>query len=173
MPSSSVGKSCTRTGGGVPFGCHSRPAFLKFPTSSFFFVSTEIRVTATDRGGSSATQSFTVTVVATTTSFTDHPIQPGVTPVKAIHCTELRMRIDALRRGAGLAAFSWTDPVLMAGVTSIRRMHLLELRQALAEAYGAAGRTAPRWADPLPALATAPIRGAHLMELRAAVVALE
>ena len=42
LPSASVGKSCTRTGGGVPFGCHSRPAFLKFPTSSFFFVSTEI-----------------------------------------------------------------------------------------------------------------------------------
>ena len=27
-----------QTAGGVPFGCHSRPPFLKFPTSSFFFV---------------------------------------------------------------------------------------------------------------------------------------
>ena len=26
----------------VPFGRHSRPLFLKSPTSSFFFVSTEI-----------------------------------------------------------------------------------------------------------------------------------
>ena len=38
-----------------------------------------IRVTATDRGGLSATQSFTVTVSTTVSgSFTDDPIQPGV-----------------------------------------------------------------------------------------------
>ena len=36
------GKSCTRTASGVPVGCHSCPAFLKSPTNSFFFVSTEI-----------------------------------------------------------------------------------------------------------------------------------
>ena len=30
------------TAGGVALGCHSRPAFEKFPTSSFFLVSTEI-----------------------------------------------------------------------------------------------------------------------------------
>src|ERR1035437_4007660 len=35
-------KSCTRTSSGEPFGRHSRPAFLKSPTNSFFFVSTEI-----------------------------------------------------------------------------------------------------------------------------------
>src|SRR6476660_844602 len=35
-------KSCTRTSSGAPFGRHARPAFLKSPTSSFFFVSTEI-----------------------------------------------------------------------------------------------------------------------------------
>src|SRR3954449_3641348 len=41
-PSSLIKKSCTRTASGVPFGRHSRPAFLKSPTSSFFLVSTEI-----------------------------------------------------------------------------------------------------------------------------------
>jgi hypothetical protein len=35
-------KSCTRTASGWPVGRHARPAFLKFPTNSFFFVSTEI-----------------------------------------------------------------------------------------------------------------------------------
>jgi len=35
-------KSCTRTASGELFGRHSRPAFSKSPTSSFFFVSTEI-----------------------------------------------------------------------------------------------------------------------------------
>ena len=133
-----------------------------------------IRVTATDPGGLSATQSFTVTVSTTVSgSFTDDPLRPGVTPVKAVHFTELRTRIDALRSAAGLPRFSWTDPVLRAGVTRVRRVHLLELRSALAEAYGAAGRAAPRWTDASPASGSTPIRARHVTELRAAVLALE
>ena len=133
-----------------------------------------IRVTATDPGGVSAIQSFTVTVSTTVSeSFTDDPLQPGVTPVKAVHFTELRTRVDVVRSAAGLPRFSWTDPVLRAGVTPVRRVHLLELRSALAEAYGAAGRAAPRWTDASPAAGSTPIRAAHLTELRAAVLALE
>ena len=133
-----------------------------------------IRVTATDPGGLSAIQSFTVTVSTTGSgSFTDDPLQPGVTPVKAVHFTELRTRIDALRSAAGLSRFSWTDPVLRAGVTPVRRVHLLELRAALAEAYRATGRAAPRWTDASPGSGTTPIRAAHVTELRAAVLALE
>ncbi len=133
-----------------------------------------IRVTATDPGGLSAIQSFTVTMSTTVSvAFTDDPLQPGVTPVRAVHFTELRTRIDALRSAAGLLRFSWTDPVLQVGVTRVRRVHLLELRAALAEAYGAAGRAAPRWTDASPAAGSTPIRAAHLTELRAAVLALE
>ena len=133
-----------------------------------------IRVTATDPGGLSAIQSFTVTVSTTVSgSFTDDPLQPGVTPVKAVHFTELRTRIDALRAGTGLRRFAWTDPVLRAGVTPVRRVHVLELRQALAEAYSASGRAAPRWTDASPAAGTIPIRALHVTELRAAVLALE
>ena len=133
-----------------------------------------IRVTATDPGGLGATQAFTVTVSRMVRgSFTDDPIQPGETPVKAVHFTELRTRIDALRSAAGLPRFSWTDPVLLAGVTWVRRVHLLELRSALAEAYRAAGRAAPRWTDAAPAPGSIPIRALHVTELRAAVLALE
>ena len=132
-----------------------------------------IRVAATDPGGLSATQVFTVTVAAMRVPFTDDPIMPGVTPIKAVHFTELRTRIDALRSAGGLARFSWTDPVLRPGVTRVRRVHLLELRQALAEAYSAAGRAAPRWTDASPAAGSTPIRAAHVTELRAAVLALE
>ena len=133
-----------------------------------------IRVTATDPGGLSATQMFTVTVgPAATAPFSDDPIVPGLTPVRAVHFTELRTRIDALRSAAGLARFSWTDPALRAGETWVRRVHLLELRAALAEAYGAAGRAAPRWTDASPTAGSTPIRAAHVTELRAAVVALE
>ena len=133
-----------------------------------------IRVTATDPGGLSAIQSFTVTVSMTVSgSFTDDPLQPGVTPVKAVHFTELRTRIDALRSSVGLTRFSWTDPVLRAGETRVRRVHLLELRAALSEAYGAAGRAAPRWTDVSPSAGSTPIRALHVAELRVAVLALE
>ena len=111
--------------------------------------------------------------VRVTAPFTDDPIVPGVTPVRAVHFTELRLRIDVLRREVGLAPFNWTDPTLRAGVTPVRRVHLLELRAALAEAYGAAGRPAPRWTDASPAAGTTPIRAVHVTELRAAVLALE
>ncbi len=100
--------------------------------------------------------------------FADHPLERGVTPVRAIHFRELRARIDALRVGEGLGAFAWTDPALTAG-TPVRSVHLTELREALAEAYAAAGQTAPAWTDAGPAGATV-IRAAHLMELRAAVL---
>ena len=110
---------------------------------------------------------------ASATQFTDHPIERGATPVRAIHFLELRARIDALRAAAGQPAFQWTDPVLAPGVTTIRRVHLTELRAALAEAYSAAGRAAPPYADPLITAGATGIRAAHLMELRAAVAALE
>ncbi|MDE0002429.1 MAG: M60 family metallopeptidase [Rhodospirillaceae bacterium] len=132
-----------------------------------------ITVTATDAGGSNtaATQTFTVEVVRV--AWTDDPIRPGVTVVKAVHFTELRSRIDGLRQAAGLQRFAWTDPVLTAGATPIRLLHLLELRTALVEAFTGASRTVPDWTDPVPVAGTTPMRAAHLVELRAAVMALE
>ncbi len=131
-----------------------------------------IRVSATDPGGQSAARSFTV-AVRRSAPFTDDPLRPGVTPVRAVHFTELRTRIDGLRRAAGLGPFAWTDPVLTPGETPVRLVHLLELRETLAEIYAAAGRAAPRWTDAAPAAGTTLIRAAHLTELRAAVMALE
>ena len=129
--------------------------------------STLVTVTATDPGDLSATQSFRVRVTA---PFTDDPLVPGITPVKAVHFTELRTRIDVLRREVGLARFGWTDPVLRAGVTPVQLAHLLELREALAAAYVEAGRAVPRWTDAAPVGGTTPIRAVHLTELRSAVI---
>ena len=133
---------------------------------------TTIGVTATDPGGLSAAGSFTVTVARPGT-FTDDPLRPGSTPVRAVHFVELRARIDALRRREALTPFAWTDPVLTPGVTPVRLAHLLELREALATAYAAAGRGAPVWADAAPTAGATLVRAAHLTELRAAVIALE
>ena len=132
-----------------------------------------IRVTATDPGRLSATQSFRATVGTLPAPFTDDPIRAGVTPIRTVHFTELRMRIAALRAAVGLAPFRWMDPTLRAGVTRVRLAHLLELREALGAVYSTTGRPVPRWTDAVPAAGSIPIRAAHVTELRAAVVALE
>jgi hypothetical protein len=102
--------------------------------------------------------------------FTDDPLTPG-TPIKAVHLTELRSRIDAVRSAKGLPAFSW-GPAPTAGVSLIRAQDVLDLRQALREAYVAAGMTPPSYTPPDPAIG-APIRASHIAELRAAVKAIE
>ena len=130
------------------------------------------RRAGTDAGGSdtSAAQRFEVRVLQ---PFTDEPIVAGETPVRAVHFTELRTRIDALRSSAGLRRFAWMDPVLRAGVTPVRLVHLTELRSALAGAYAAVGRSVPPWTDAAPVGGATSIRAVHLMELRAAVLRLE
>ena len=136
------------------------------------FGSATITVTATDPGARSAVQRFVVTVAARAT-FTDHPIVPGTTPIRAIHFTELRDRIDALRRRGGLPTFRWTDPRLVAGVTPVRRVHLTDLRSALDAVYDAAGRPRPAYADAPVEAGTTSIKAVHIMELRAAVLRVE
>ena len=50
--------------------------------------------------------------VSALAGWTDHPIRPGVTSIKAAHFDELRERIEALRAREGLPPARWTDPVL-------------------------------------------------------------
>ena len=110
---------------------------------------------------------------ASPTVFMDDPIEPGVTPVRAIHFLELRARIDTLRAGAGLPAYGWTNPMLIPGVTPVGRVHLTELRTALSEAFVAAGHPAPAYAHAPVTAGTTVIGSVHMTELRAAVAALE
>ena len=134
-----------------------------------------VTVTARDSGGLTATQSIGVTVRAAggAGEFTDDPVVPGVTPVRAVHFRELRARIDALRTEAGLPVHGWTDRALTPGVTRVRSVHLTELRTALNEAYAAAGQPRPAYTDAGVRAGSTPIRAAHVTELRAAVVELE
>ena len=106
-------------------------------------------------------------------AFTDDPLVAGVTPVRAVHLTELRSRVDGLRAGLGLPAFVWTDAAVVAGVTPARAAHLTELRTALAEAHASAGRSAPVYTDTAVTSGVTPMKAAQLQELRAAVAALE
>ena len=107
----------------------------------------------------------------TDTAFTDDPLVPGVTPVRAVHFRELRTRIDALRGRVGLPAFPWTDRTLTPGGTPVRHVHVTDMREALAAAYEAAGRPAPAYGARV--AAGTPIRASDVTELRIAVIALE
>ena len=122
--------------------------------------------------GQFSAYSNTATATPPTPCFTDDPLTPGSTTLKAVHITELRTRIDALRTGNGLTVFLWTDATLTTGVTLASAVHVTDLRTALDEVYTALTQTLPRYLDPT-LTAGLPIKADHITELRAAVVALE
>jgi hypothetical protein len=130
------------------------------------------RATATSAAGPATGADSTFVTSPAGCVFTDEPLISGVTPIKAVHVTELRVRIDFLRARYGLSPFAWSDPLLAAGAM-IRAQHILDLRASLAEAYVAAKRpTTPAYTDPALGAGTT-TRTAHLAEIRAAVIALE
>jgi photosystem II stability/assembly factor-like uncharacterized protein len=129
------------------------------------------RAVATNTMGTTNGSDATFTTAACV--FTDDPLTAGATAIKAVHITELRDRIDALRVRFGLAAFSWTDSSLVAGTTMVKAIHLSELRTALQQAYAAAGRSTPAFTDPTVVIGSTSIRVVHIKELRDAVVTLE
>ena len=117
------------------------------------------------------TGSYTLTLTGTGLFFTDNPLIPGVTPIKAVHITELRFRINQLRLRFSLSNFVFTDTNLTGVV--VKPVHVLELRTALHEAYVAAMVTPPSYTDAtLPAQLTI-IKALHIQEVRAAVLVLE
>ena len=103
-------------------------------------------------------------------SFTDDPLIPGVTAVRAIHVQELRDRISALHLAAGLGVVSWTDPTLAPLVTGVGVVHINELRTALEAVYIAASRLPPDYTNATLARGSA-IRAIDLMELRRRILA--
>ena len=129
-------------------------------------------VRVSNTGGSADSQAATIQVV-TYAPFTDATLVAGETPLRAVHITELRTRINAQRQRFNLGAFSWTDPGLAAGTTVLRAVHITELRAALVEAYTAAGVTPPSFTDPTLSGGNTAIKRIHILELRDAVGALE
>lgn len=105
-------------------------------------------------------------------AFTDPTLAPGVTPIKVVHITDLRTRINAVRAARNLSAYEWTDPTLTAGSTVVKAVHVLEMRTALAEAYTQAGMTPPTYTIPIPALGVT-VMATAISELRVAVSSIE
>jgi hypothetical protein len=104
--------------------------------------------------------------------FTDSTLVSQATVIKAVHITELRTRINAIRAAHGLAAFSFTDPTLNNTIL-VKAIHIAELRTALSQAYTAAALPPPTFSDPILVNGVTPVKAVHLNELRAAVIAIE
>jgi hypothetical protein len=105
--------------------------------------------------------------LATTTLFTDDPLQAGVTSVKFLHLTELRDGVNAVRALAAMPPVDFDDGVL-AG-SAIKAAHVATLRDALAAARTALGLPATAYADPTLTPGASAIRSVHLQEIRDAV----
>ncbi len=103
--------------------------------------------------------------------FTDDPLQAGITPIKAVHVTELRSLIDTLRARYGLQAHGWTDRTITAGRSLLKAVDITDLRAVLGDLYVQIGRTPPAYTNP-DLKPGDPIRVIDLTEIRNAVLAL-
>jgi hypothetical protein len=119
------------------------------------------RVRATTGGAASP---FTATDAATTMLFTDDPLTGG-TIAKAVHVTQLRTAVNAMRAAAGLSAQAFTDAGLASGAP-INAVHLTELRSALDQARATIGLGSISYTDPTIAAQSTRVKAAHFTELR-------
>jgi len=103
---------------------------------------------------------FSAIDAATTIAYTSGSV------VQAIHVTELRNGVNAMRAAAGLAPFSFADDPLSAG-TVIRAVHVSQLRTALSAARAQIPLSAIAYTDPTLLAGGSVIRAAHVNELRA------
>jgi hypothetical protein len=100
--------------------------------------------------------------LATTVIFTDDPLVATTTRIKAVHLTEIRTAVNAVRALASLGAASFTDPS-PAGFT-IKSVHVTELRTALDLARS--NLTLPALSYANSAAAGTRVRAADFTELR-------
>jgi hypothetical protein len=128
------------------------------------------RVKAVYGGGYSAYGNYDL---AATVIFTDDPLRPKATLIKAAHLTELRRAVNAVRALAGVSTpASWTYPDPVSPPQGPRRKiypeDVQELRDRLDEALGRLNLAAPYPADP-PVARGARVYAAHFEQIRARV----
>jgi hypothetical protein len=107
---------------------------------------------------------YTAADAATTFTFTDDPAIAGTTAVKAVHMTELRLAVNALRTIAGLGSMSFSAPAPAIGAV-VRSATVLELRTATDAARSALGLSAMSYTDPSPGT----VKAVHVQQLRDSV----
>jgi hypothetical protein len=116
------------------------------------------RVRAVNPGGSSGDSAADL---ATTVLFTDDPLGAGIT-VKAVHLSQLRAAVNAVRAQAGLGAGTYTDAAAPGVV--VKAVHITQLRSSLDAAMSALGLTTGGWTDP--SLFGIRMKATHVQQIR-------
>ena len=126
------------------------------------------RVRAVGPGGS--VSPYSNIDVATAISFTDDSLQAGSTPVKAVHFTQLREAVNAVRATtANLSPVTWTENISAWTPTTstiVKADHILELRARLDEALSSLSMPACAYTN---VSALGFIEKAHIEEIRKCV----
>ena len=120
------------------------------------------KVRAVDPAGTSP---YSSPDAAATFFFTDDPLIPLATGVKALHVNELRQAVNALRAAAGLPPAIFTGPAVTIA-TSVKASHLRELRIALSQARTPLGLGSVTFTDATVTEGATQVRAVHLTELR-------
>jgi hypothetical protein len=150
----------------------------RFNRGSYTLIGTSTTTSYTDSGTAGVTYLYRVYAVgsdnhysasstidlATTIIYTDDPLTPGTTVIKAQHLTELRSAVNAVRATAGLSAATWTDPSL-SGVI-VKAVHLQEIRANLTAGLTALGFSAPSYTDTTLTVGVTVVKEIHVDEIR-------
>lgn len=100
--------------------------------------------------------------LATTVVFTDPSLSAGVT-MQAVHMTQARTAVNAVRTLAGIGAGAFTDPSLVAGITA-KAAHMNELRTYLSAARLTLGLPTLTYTDTVTSGSAA--KALHVSEIR-------
>lgn len=119
------------------------------------------RVRAVDAGGNYS--DFSNLDIATTIVFTDEPLVAAII-VKAVHITELRSAVNAVRAAAGLSAATWTDSSL--SNVEIKAVHINELRSNLDAARSVLGLSSGSYTDSTLTVGVTIVKAVHGTDLR-------
>ena len=114
---------------------------------------------------SCTTTGFSNADLANGAGYTDDPIVPGQTVVRARHIQDVQIAINAVRSMAGLDGGWYTDNENVVAGGTIKAVHIIETRVALNEALTALGLPLPSYTDPELAPGT-PVRAIHIQQLR-------
>lgn len=108
-------------------------------------------------------------LVLSTTTLTDPTITEGVTPIRAVHFTELKTHIANVSYFRTLSTGTWTTwdayPIT-AGSTPIKAGHIQDVRTNLEPPLSATGQPHTWQDDPTITAGATPIRKKHIDELR-------
>lgn len=148
-----------RSSGGAPYALVATTMGTSYANAGLTASTTYLyRIRTVD--GSAAASPFSNSDAATTIVFTDDPVAAGSTLIKAVHVTELRTAVNAMRVAGGLAPLT-ADGTIGVGL-AVRGQHLTDLRTGLNQARAAIGIAALTFTDVPPAL----VKAVHVNELR-------